>query len=319
MLRRLVGATALLVMLGGATGFAEDTASPRAAGTGRVTIVYQEDKILPENREAMKQIRDSGVFERMVERLNAALVLPHDLEIVVTDDVPAGFDDPTTEADGTRIYWPAAFSRQTYDILAEFLPEVIGGKGIPAVIARENFTAGTLNVWGNLFILGHELGHAIIHQLTLPLTGLEEDSADGFAIFFTLTDPETGPNATLGAAVLFEAIGSKRPTLTLEDFSSDHAVIMQRVFNFLCAALGSDRKRLDALVTDGYIPKTRAALCTKEWAQLEYGWWTALSPHLSENHRKETEAVRARAGENLAAEMKALADILQELRLQQQQ
>ena len=51
------------------------------------------------------------------------------------------------------------------------------------------------------FILGHELGHAIIRQLNLPLTGLEEDSADGFATFFTVNDKDTGPNAAVGAAV----------------------------------------------------------------------------------------------------------------------
>ena len=120
---------------------------------------------------------------------------------------------------------------------------------------------------------------------------MEEDSADGFATFFTVNDKDTGPNAALGAAVLFDAMGSKRPNLTLEDFSSDHPVILQRVYNFLCAVVGSDPQRLqNSLVTDGYIPQIRALLCRKEWTQLNYGWWTLLEPHLTDSSKKETKA-----------------------------
>src|SRR5262249_29615633 len=151
-----------------------------------------------------------------------------------------------------------------------------------------------------------EFGHALIHQFNLPLTGLEEDSADGFATFFTANDHETGPNAALGAAVLFDAMGSKKPNLTLEDFSSDHEVILQRVYNFLCAALASDPQRLSSLVTDGYIPDSRAMFCGKEWTQLDYGWWTMLEPHLTEAYAKETEAVRQQARQNLLDENDAL-------------
>jgi hypothetical protein len=32
------------------------------------------------------------------------LALPHDLQVVVTDDLPEGVDDPTTELDGRRIF-----------------------------------------------------------------------------------------------------------------------------------------------------------------------------------------------------------------------
>jgi hypothetical protein len=257
---------------------------------------------------------DSGVFERMADRLTKAVALPHDLQVVITDNVPKGIDDPTTEVDGRRIFWPAAFSKETYDVLIEFLPEVIRDKGAPKVISQENFTADVLNVWGNQFILGHELGHAVIHQLNLPLTGLEEDSADGFATFFTVIDNETGPNAALGAAVLFDAMGSKRPNLTMEDFSSDHAVIQQRVYNFLCSALGSDPQRLHSLVTDGYIPESRAMFCVKEWTQLNYGWWTVLEPHLTRSYKKETETVRQQARQNLEAENNALRAKLRKMR-----
>src|SRR5439155_18751724 len=86
---------------------------PEGRARGRVTIVYQDDAIQPENRDAIKKIRDSGVFERMADRLTKAVALPHDLQVVVTDKTPKGFDDPTTEVDGRMIFWPAAFSKVT--------------------------------------------------------------------------------------------------------------------------------------------------------------------------------------------------------------
>ena len=291
--------------------------SPAVEGKdkARVTIVYQDDAILPENRDAIKKIRDSGVFERMADRLTKTVALPHDLQIIVTDKTPKGFDDPTTNVDGRTIFWPAAFSKATRDVLVEFLPEVIASKGPPRAISKENFTADVLNVWANQFILGHELGHAIIRQLNLPLTGLEEDSADGFATFFTVNDKETGPNAALGGAVLFDAMGSKKPNLTLEDFSSDHPVILQRVYNFLCCVVGSDALHLqNPLVTDGYLPQDRAMLCRKEWTQLNYGWWTLLEPHFNDGSKKEMEAARQQARRDLEEENKLLPAKIRQIR-----
>jgi len=317
-MRRSVGfgASVLLPLLVGAPCSGGDDSTPaRAKGKGRVTIVYQDDAIQPENRDAIKKIRDSGVFERMADRLTKALALRHDLQVVVTDKTPKGFDDPTTEVDGQTIFWPAAFSKATRDVLAEFLPEVIASKGPPRTISKENFTADVLNVWANQFILGHELGHAIIRQLNLPLTGLEEDSADGFATFFTVNDKDTGPNAALGGAVLFDAMGSKRPNLTLEDFSSDHPVILQRVYNFLCCVVGSDPQRLqNPLVTDGYLPQGRAMLCRKEWTQLNYGWWTLLEPYVTDSSKKKTKAARQQAAKDLEDENNVLPAKIRQIR-----
>jgi hypothetical protein len=112
-------------------------------------------------------------------------------------------------------------------------------------------------------------------------------------------------------------MGSKRANLTLEDFSSDHAVILQRVYNFLCAAFGSDPEQLRSLVSDGYIPESRAMLCGKEWAQLNYGWWTVLEPHLTESFREDTKAVRQQARQNLENEDTALFAKLRQMRGQQ--
>ncbi len=308
--------TILLLIPGGISCFGDNSStSALADGKGRVTIIYHEDTIRPENRDAMKKIMDSGVFQRMADQLTSAVVLPHDIQVVVTDNVPKGIDDPTTELDGRRIFWPAAFSKETKETLARFLSA--RDKAAPKVIPQESFTTDVLNVWGSQFILGHELGHAVIHQLNIPLTGLEEDSADGFATFFTVNDKHTGSNAALGAAVLFDALGSKRPNLTMEDFSSDHAVILQRVYNFLCSVLGSDPQRLQSLVTDGYLPESRAMFCAKEWTQLNNGWWTILEPHFTPGYKKQTEAVRQQARQNVEIENNALFAKLRQMRGQQ--
>jgi hypothetical protein len=89
----------------------------------------------------------------------------------------------------------------------------------------------------------------------------------------------------------------------MEDFSSDHAAILKRVYNFLFSVLGSDPQRLHSLVSDDYIPEFRAMLCGKEWTQLNYGWWTALEPHLTRSYKKETEAVRQQAHQNIEDEI----------------
>src|SRR5690242_12616041 len=126
----IFGFTALIVMLGSASSFGYDDPTPH----GRVSIVYEDDNIQPENRDVVKKIRAAGLFERMADRLTAAVALPHDLEVVVTDNLPKDIDVATTELDGRRIFWSAAFSKQTYDVLSGFLPEVIRSKGAPKAI-----------------------------------------------------------------------------------------------------------------------------------------------------------------------------------------
>jgi Putative metallopeptidase len=319
-MRKHVLAIALIASVTGLASCSDDKdASPAVTRRdGRVKVVYYDAGIKPENREVVKLMRDSGSFERFAERTSKAVALPHDIEVRISDKMPEGVDVATTELDGRTILWPADFFTMTRAALAEAVADITGDKGPPKAIARENFNADVLTVWANEFILGHEMGHALIHQLGLPLTGMEEDSADGFATFFTVNDKERGPNAALGAAILFDAIARKQSTVTLEDLSSDHAVVQQRVYNFLCAVVGSDPQQLESsLVADGYVPQLRALLCRKEWTQLNYGWWTVLEPHLNPSYKKEAQALRQQARQDLEAENIALVAKLRKIRGQE--
>ena len=310
-------AIALVVSVVGLTpcSGAENASPAVARRDGRVKIVYDDAGIKPDNRDAVMLMRDSELFERFADRTRKAVALPHDIEVRITDTIPKGIDDPSTEADGRTIFWPADFLTTTRTLLAEAVADINRDKGRPKAIASENFSADVLTVWANEFILGHEVGHALIHQLRLPLTGLEEDSADGFATFFTVNDQERGPNAALGAAILFDQFAHKQGTVTLEELSSDHAVVQQRVYNFLCSVVGSDPQRLESsLVTDGYVPQSRALWCRKEWTQLNYGWWTILAPHLTDAYKSETATARQQAGKDLDDENEALLAKFRQMR-----
>ena len=64
-----------------ATPCPDGATTPTAAkGPGRATIVYQRDAIQPEKQDAIKKIMESGVFERMADRLTKSVALPHDLQ-----------------------------------------------------------------------------------------------------------------------------------------------------------------------------------------------------------------------------------------------
>jgi hypothetical protein len=276
------------------------------AAAPAVTVVYYDEAIKPENRDAVRLIRESGAFQRVADWTNRVLALPYPIEIKVTDDLPTGIDDPSTELDGRTIYYPADWLTMTRQFLVTLVDDVLRQGNPPGAIPREKFNADDLTVWANEFVLGHEMGHALIHQLMPPLTGLEEDAADGFAAFSTLNGTD-GSGPALGAATLFDEIALRLGELTFEDYASDHAVTQQRTYNFLCFVVGSDPAgQRHSLVVEGYLPELRAVMCPMQWAQLNYGWWTVLEPHLTTGFRAEAAQARERARQQLIAEEQAL-------------
>ena len=82
-LRRSVAFASVLLSLfvGTSSSRHNDSKPAQPKGKGRVRIVYQDDAILPETVDAIKKIRDSGVFERMADRVTKTVALSHDLQV----------------------------------------------------------------------------------------------------------------------------------------------------------------------------------------------------------------------------------------------
>jgi Putative metallopeptidase len=289
-----------------------DDKSGRDSGSqdrGKVTVVYRAIK--PENQAAVDVVRKSRVFERIAAWTNEAIALPNNIEMKVSDSMPKAVLAPIAEPDGRTILIPASFLTQNYDVLKKFVAAVDRKGGPPSVLAGDKFNANALLAGAEQFIVAHEMGHALIHQLLLPLTGLEEDSADGFASFFSIND-RLGPYPALAAAALFDELASSAGNPTVDDFASDHPITKQRVYNFLCVVLGGgDQKSRQELISDKLVPAVRAPVCPLEAAQLNYGWWTVLTPHLKKGYPHD---LAARARETLEAQTKAFAAELKKLR-----
>jgi hypothetical protein len=309
----IVSALVLLLVSGGCGGGGQEEEGKETAAAGQVKILYEDDAIKPENREAVDQIRKSGVLERLADWINERVALPHDMEVKVTDDVPEGVTDQVTQPDGRTIFVTAAWLTETHEILAEMVKDLNREGGPPTVFPKEKFNADDLNVLTNQYILGHEMGHALTRHLMLPLTGFEEDTADGFASFYNVN--EEGSDPVIAAAMFFDEFARKQGDPTMEQFASDHPITQQRVYNFLCLLDGSDPQKWQGpLVDEGYLPKSRAPLCAMEWAQLNYGWWTVLEPHFSEAFSEQGTENQQQARDQLNRENEAFAEELQKIR-----
>jgi hypothetical protein len=131
------------------------------------------------------------------------------------------------------------------------------------------------------FIALHEVGHALVDVLEIPVTGREEDAVDQLSAWLLL-DGAGGADAVLSAAAAFALFGEGRAAQET-DFADQHSLDQQRYYNMLCWVYGSAPARQRDLVDDGVLPAVRAEACEAEFAQLKRSWKRLLAPHLRAN------------------------------------
>lgn len=141
-----------------------------------------------------------------------------------------------------------------------------------------------------MFVILHELGHALIHQLDLPITGKEEDAVDQLSTLMLTNAGASGEGAILAGAQYFR-LGSERRrspgTVWLQNvfgnehynFSDEHSIHEQRFYNILCWEYGYNPEALVGAVKDGTLPAHRAQRCGHEYQQIVRTWERLLAPH----------------------------------------
>jgi len=126
--------------------------------------------------------------------------------------------------------------------------------------------------------LYHEMGHALIDVLQLPVLGKEEDAADQLSVVLMndLSDEESVAAALSSAAIGYalqdeqRAAGAKEPA-----YAREHSLDMQRYFNVVCLFYGANPEKRQQLADKLRLPAERAEHCPTEWAAAT-GPWDAL-------------------------------------------
>src|SRR5262249_38750744 len=104
-------------------------------------------------------------------------------------------------------------------------------------------------VANTLFAFVHEIGHAVIHEMELPVLGREEDAADAYTILSMLKIGSAMSHQVLVEASKAWFLMDKRNQRegTQPDAWDAHVLDEQRAYQIVCLMVGSDKERFKDL------------------------------------------------------------------------
>ena len=208
-----------------------------------------------------RQIRDAKVLEKAADKLNRTLSLPEDITLQTKDcGEPNAFYNPRDKS--------ITFC---YELMERFYLDF---KSVGNTDQQAN---EAMNKAVNYVFL-HELGHALIDNYDLTITANEEDAADRCSSYICIEElGQDGVESILAAADAFR-IQSQNRRPDQRHMADEHLLAEQRFFNSLCMVYGSDPDKYSNIVSQGYLPKARAARCPTEYNRIARSWEKLLEP-----------------------------------------
>jgi len=121
----------------------------------------------------------------------------------------------------------------------------------------------------------HELAHALIDIMELPVLGQEEDAADVFSVVMVdrLFDEAEVIAINTGAARGFEVDAIKTRNRGREwNWADEHGPDMQRYYNIVCLTYGGAPESRIGFAEEMGLPEGRAEICEAEFALAKNSW-----------------------------------------------
>ena len=252
-------------------------AAQRKAALAKVTEPSKRFKLVfdePEDeaQEALvKALKEQGTLGKLVTHLNGTLKLKRPILVNVTPcgEANAFFAPADAGLDATH---PSQIT-----LCVEFMEHMLTlfsdeeDKLADAVEQMLNVTVWTFF---------HELGHALVDNFQLPITGKEEDAVDRLATLMALSLGHAGGDIAMAGAEAF-ALEHDQEGEEGAPLWGEHALDGQRMFDILCIIYGSDPQEFSDLVGKDGLPTERAEMCQETFASSTRAWAQLLKPHMT--------------------------------------
>ena len=234
--------------------------------TDQVRVVYMPPKE-PKHQPIHDALRERGILE-VLRTLLSPFRLPRQLTLEVKGcdgKVDAYYEDDT-----------ATLCYEYVELIQQHAPKV----GTPRGLMPADAMVGAII---DTFL--HEVGHAVIDMLEIPVLGREEDAADFFSAYILVQfAPDDAHRLIQGVGFMMasEAKAALAKPQTLKTFAGAHGLPAQRHYNLLCIAYGSNPKTFGNAVLRGMLPKERADGCADEYKMLQRAFQKLILPYVDE-------------------------------------
>jgi hypothetical protein len=216
-----------------------------------------------------------SVCRRLVERTTrvcgAALALPL---LVLASGGAIGQTDTRTAEDAKR-----ELAERVKDVTRMFQADPRYSRGKTPAQVQDGVEFVTGNV---LFVLAHEVGHALIREMELPVLGKEEDAADALATVVAVKMASSFAERVIINAARGWFLSDQRDKKdgVATDYYDQHGMDLQRAYNIVCLLVGADRKKYEGLANEVKLPEDRQATCRDDWVNASWSWEKVLKPHM---------------------------------------
>jgi hypothetical protein len=234
----------------------------RVEDRGDFKVSYGEAK-KKELAELRQDLLENRVLEETAGGLNKTLALPEDVTLAFAEcgEISASYDPDKRQV--TVCY------ELVDDLYDAFRDE-----------AKSDDELDEKVVGATVFVLYHELGHALVNVYRLPVTGREEDAVDQLSTYLLTDGTDEGEAAALDAAESLYRDENAGGGEGEPRYWDEHSLDQQRFYNIVCWVYGQNEGKYKSLVADGVLPAERAERCADEYAQIEQSWTALLKPYL---------------------------------------
>lgn len=230
--------------------------SAPAAAQGRWLVAYPEARD-PMNAAMQQMFSQQDVLSNMVNPLNEFFPVSRNVTVELAEcGRPGAFYDAQRPA-----------VQVCYELLVDLAEAMMSG---------EEEDGEQLFVGAFALILLHQVGHAFVDLMDLPVSAGPEEAADQLAVVMVGFAQEELGSAIDGAVALHEM------GLDWENPGSGRTALSgRRLENLLCLLYGTNPDAHEWVVDEGHLPAARAGGCQERYEEVAAEWIVMLAEHVS--------------------------------------